>query len=125
MIYLITTLLCVLSVSAGIAALVDAISGNRALSLANVMGNGIGKEMLSKLQEIMRSKPNLISLCGIADGATEVDLSGLRMDADDAIILASELHDKRALLSLNLSSNKLTGTWGDVMSGNILNYTLL
>jgi hypothetical protein len=63
----------------------------RALSVANVMGNSIGKETLSKLQEIMRSKPNLMSLCGMADDATEADLSGLMMDADDAIILASEL----------------------------------
>jgi hypothetical protein len=53
----------------------------------------------------MRSKPNLISLCGIADDATEVDLSGLGMDADDAIILASELPDKRALTSLDISNN--------------------
>jgi hypothetical protein len=57
----------------------------------------------------MRSKPNLISLCGIADDATEVDLSGLGMDADDAIILASELPDKRALASLNLASNDIGG----------------
>jgi hypothetical protein len=71
------------------------------------MGNIIGKEMLSKLQEIMRSKPNLVSLCGIADDATEADLSGLGMDADDAIILASELPDKGALTSLDLSYNKL------------------
>jgi hypothetical protein len=69
------------------------------------MGNRIGKEMRSKLQEIMCSKPNLISLCGIADDTTEVDLSGLGMDADDAIILASELPDKRALSSLILKSN--------------------
>jgi Ran GTPase-activating protein (RanGAP) involved in mRNA processing and transport len=81
----------------GVAALADVIPGMGALSIANVMGNHIGKEMLSKLQEIMRSKPNLISLCGIADDATEADLSGLRMDADDAIVLASELPDKRAL----------------------------
>jgi hypothetical protein len=60
------------------------------------MGNIIGKEMLSKIQEIMRSKPNLVSLCGIADDATEADFSGLGMDADGAIILASELPDKRA-----------------------------
>jgi hypothetical protein len=73
------------------------------------MGNSIGKEMLSKLQEIMRSKPNLVSLCGIADDATEADLSGLGMDADDAVILASELPDKGALLSLNISDNKLSG----------------
>jgi hypothetical protein len=78
-----------------------------ALSIANVIGNIIGKEMLSKLQEIMRSKPSLISLCGIADDATEVDLSDLGMDADDAVILASELPDKRAMMSLNLSRNRL------------------
>jgi hypothetical protein len=80
---------------------------NRALSIANVMGNHIGKEMLSKLQEIMRSKPNLVSLCGIADDATEADLSGLDMDADDAIILASELPDKRAISSLDLLENDI------------------
>jgi hypothetical protein len=83
------------------------ISGNAALSLANVMGNRIGMEMRSKLQDIMRSKPTLISLCGIADDATEVDLSGLGMDADDAIILASELPDKGGMTSLNLASNML------------------
>jgi hypothetical protein len=78
---------------------------NRALSIANVMGNRIGKEQLTKLQEIMSSKPNLVSLCGIADDATQADLSGLGMDADDAIILASELPDKGALSYLNLASN--------------------
>jgi hypothetical protein len=55
----------------------------------------------------MCSKPNLVSLCGIADDATEADLSDLGLDADDAAILASELPDKRALLSLNLSNCKL------------------
>jgi Leucine-rich repeat (LRR) protein len=71
------------------------------------MGNHIGKEQLAKLQEIIRSKPNLVSLCGIADDATEADLSGLGMDADDAAILASELPNKGALSSLNLASNNL------------------
>jgi hypothetical protein len=71
------------------------------------MGNRIGKEQLAKLQEIMRSKPNLVSLCGIADDATEADLSGLNMDADDAIVLASELIDKRALTKLDISRNNI------------------
>jgi hypothetical protein len=83
------------------------IAGNGALSIANVMGNNIGKEMRSMLQEIMHSNPNLVSLCGIADYATEADLSGLDMDADDAIVLASELPDKGAMTSLNLSSNNI------------------
>jgi hypothetical protein len=93
--------------SSGVIALADAISDMGALSLANVMGNRIGKEMLSNLQDIMRSKPNLVSLCGIADDATEADLSGLNINAADAIILASELPDKRALTTLNLAYNEL------------------
>jgi hypothetical protein len=55
----------------------------------------------------MRAKPNLVSLCGIADDATEADLSGLKMDTHDAAILASELPDKRALSVLSLNSNSL------------------
>ena len=78
-----------------------------ALSVANVMGNKIGKDQLAKLQEIMCSKPNLVSLCGIADDATEVNLSGLRMDADDAVILVSELPDKRAMTSLHVGNNSI------------------
>jgi hypothetical protein len=91
----------------GVVALANAIPDMGALSIANVMGNHIDKEMLSKLQEIMHSKPNLISLCGIADDATQADLSGLGMDADDAIILASELPDKGALTSLDISNNNI------------------
>jgi hypothetical protein len=91
----------------------------RALSVANLMGNGIGKEQLAKLQEIMRSKPNLVSLCGIADDATEADLSGLRMDADDAIVLASELPDKGAMTSLNLASNELKAEGAKIVADAI------
>jgi hypothetical protein len=96
----------------GLDALANAIRDMGALSTANFMGNNIGKEMLSMLQEIMHSNPNLVSLCGIADNATEADLSGLNMDADDASILASELPDKVALTSLNISTNKICGTSG-------------
>jgi hypothetical protein len=73
------------------------------------MGNRIGKEQFAKLQKIMRSKPNLVSLCGIADDATEADLSDLGMDADDAAVLASELPDKGALTALNLANNSIGG----------------
>jgi hypothetical protein len=97
----------------GLDALANAIRDMRALSVVNIMGNLIGKDMLSKLQEIMRSKPNLISLCGIADDATEADLSGLGVDADDAITLALELPDKRVMTSLNLANNNLGGWNGE------------
>jgi hypothetical protein len=91
-------------------AISEGLASNGALSVANCMGNAIGKEQLSKLQEIMRSKPNLISLCGIADDATAADLSGLGLDADDAaIILASELPNKRAMTSLDFGNNNFGG----------------
>jgi hypothetical protein len=80
---------------------------NGVLSVANVMGNKIGKKQLVKLEDIMRFKPNLVSLCGIADDATEADLSGLVMDAGDAATLASELPDKGAMTALNLASTNL------------------
>jgi hypothetical protein len=75
--------------------------------IANVMGNRLGKEHLSKLQENLSAHPNLISLCGIATDATAADLSGLGIDAYDAIVLVSELPDKRALSVLNLADNGL------------------
>jgi hypothetical protein len=55
----------------------------------------------------MHSKPNLVSLCGIADDATEADLSGLGMDADGAAILASELPDKGALKKIDARDNNI------------------
>jgi Ran GTPase-activating protein (RanGAP) involved in mRNA processing and transport len=96
------------------------IRDNGALSIANVMGNCIGKEVLFKLQEIMRSKPSLISLCGIADGVTEADLSGIGMDADDTIVIVSELPEKGALLSLNLSNCMLVSESSNVQSHQTL-----
>ena len=88
---------------------------NGAMVTVNVMGNKIGKERLFKLQEMMQAHPTLVSLCGIANDATEANLSGLKMDADDAVILAAELPAKGALTSLNVSNNDI-GFGGD-MSG--------
>ena len=92
----------------------------RALSATNVMGNRIGKEQLVKLQEIMRAKPSLVSLCGIADDATGAGLSGIGMGADGAVVLASELPAKGALLHLNLANNRLNnGVRGKWISGSV------
>jgi hypothetical protein len=106
--------------STGAIAISNAIRDMGALSVTNVMGNKIGKEQLAKLQEIMRSKPNLVSLCGIADDATEANLSGLGMDADDASILASELPDKGALSSLSLTKNALLTKEAGKVIGDML-----
>ena len=71
------------------------------------MANKIGKEQLSKLLEIMKAHPTLETLCGIANDATEADLSCLGIDADCAITLADELPAKGALTSLNISMNSI------------------
>jgi uncharacterized membrane protein len=96
-----------------------------ALSVVNVMGNRIGKEELSRLQGIMRSKPTLVSLCGIADDATEADLSGLGMDADDVSVLVLELPSKENLAKLSLKNNKLATArageaLGKALKGNMV-----
>ena len=90
----------------GLIAIANAIPALAMVSV-NMMGNKIGKEQLSKLQEMMKEHPTLVSLCGIADDATEANLSGLEMDADDAVVLADELPAKGALTSLNLANNSV------------------
>lgn len=82
-------------------------SAIRALATVNIMGNKIGHANLSKLQEIMKAHPTLVSLCGIADDATEANLSGLWMNCDDAVVLTDELPAKRALTRLDISNNQL------------------
>ena len=81
------------------------------------MGNKIGKEQLSKLQGIMKAHPTLVSLCGIADDATEANLSGLGMDADDAVVLADELPAKGALTRLNISKQAYKNEYGEAVGG--------
>ena len=82
------------------------------MATVNVMGNNIGKEQLSKLQEMMQAHPTLVSLCGIAENATEVNLSGLQMNADDAVVLADELPTKGALVKFDISKNDLRAEGG-------------
>ena len=87
------------------------IVANGAIVTVNIMGNKIGKEQLSMLQEMMQAHPTLVSLCGIADDATEAHLHGLGMDADDTAILADELPAKGALVKFDISTNMKGGGW--------------
>eukprot|EP00935_MAST-01C_sp_MAST-1C-sp1_P002202 g2202.t1 len=97
----------------GVIAISNAIPTMGAMVTVNVMGNEIGEEQLSKLQDMMQAHPTLLSLCGIAAHATKANLSGLGMDDDDAVVLANELPAKGALTSLNISANNLGGYYDD------------
>ena len=102
---------------------VDDVPTIRAMATVNVMGNKIGKEQLSKLQEMMQAHPALVSLCGIADDATEANLSGLGMDVDDAFFVADELSAKGAFEKLLMGANGFKGAYvgkalGDAIAAN-------
>jgi Ran GTPase-activating protein (RanGAP) involved in mRNA processing and transport len=102
----------------GFRALLNALPTMTALKSVNIVGNSIGKERLSELQTVERAHPKLVSLCGIADGATMANLVSIGMDADDAAVLAAELPAKGALTRLTLSHNKmLTTDAGKALAG--------
>jgi Ran GTPase-activating protein (RanGAP) involved in mRNA processing and transport len=52
----------------------------------------------------------------------QLDLSGCNMRVESTKAFAVGIRDNGALSSLNLSTNSLTGKWGDDMPGNTLNY---
>jgi hypothetical protein len=85
----------------------EGISDNGALSSANLLGNCIGIDQARALVTILKEHPTLKSLCGNRGDETELDMSGWEIGAEDAIMLAPEIFDNGALLSLNLSNCKL------------------
>jgi hypothetical protein len=92
---------------------------NGALLSVNLLENDIGTDQAEVLAIILKEHPALKSLCGNKGDETELDMRGKEMGAEGAIMLAAEIVDNRALMSLDLSSNKLTGNYGlGDMSGN-------
>jgi hypothetical protein len=96
-----------LSLFVGIVALADAIPNMRALSSANLLLNNIGVDQAEALAIVLKEHPTLKSLCGNKGDEMELDMSGKRIGAEGAIMLAPEIIDNGALTSLNLSSNDL------------------
>jgi hypothetical protein len=83
------------------------ISDMGAISSVNLLSNDIGVEQAGALVIILKEHPILKSLCGNKGGETELDMSGKMKGAEDAIMLAAEIVDNRALTSLNLADNSL------------------
>ena len=78
-----------------------------ALSSANLLGNRIGIDQAKALAAILKEHSALKSLCGNRGDETKLDMSGKEIGVEGAIMLAPEISDNGALLSLNLSSNNL------------------
>jgi hypothetical protein len=83
------------------------IADNGAILSVNLLKNGIGVEQAGHLVIILKDHPTLKSLCGNNGTETEFDMSGKMKGAEDAIMLAAEVVDNRAMTSLSLASNDL------------------
>jgi hypothetical protein len=73
----------------------------------NLLKNSIGVDQAKELVIILKEHPTLKSLCGNKGNETELDMNGTMDGAEDAIMLAAEVVDNRAMTSLNLASNSL------------------
>jgi Leucine-rich repeat (LRR) protein len=94
----------------------DAIKDMGALSSANLLGNSIPVEQAEGFVEIMRSKENLTTLCGLSREETELDFSDQDLGPGDAVLIANEISDMEALTSLDISSNMLSqGEWTNAL----------
>ena len=79
---------------------------------ANLLGNNIGVEQAQELVKIKEEKPGLRTLCGFTMEETEVDLSGRRLRAGDAILLASDIPDMGSMSKLTFSGGS-EGEYGN------------
>jgi hypothetical protein len=55
----------------------------------------------------MQSKEKLITLCGLHKEETELDFSGYSLHAGDAVLIANDISDMRAMTSLDISNAAL------------------
>jgi Leucine-rich repeat (LRR) protein len=88
-------------------AIADAVKDMRVVSSVNLLKNKIGIDQAKALASILKEHSTLKSLCGNKGDETELDMRGKEMDAGDVIMLAAEIVDNGAILSLNLAGNNL------------------
>jgi Leucine-rich repeat (LRR) protein len=97
--------------TSGIIAIADAIPDMRAISVVNILTNRIPKEQAEDLIKTMKNKESLKTLCGIKPDQQEADFSGhgccRPVGVVDAMLIANDISDKGALLSLDMSKNRL------------------
>ena len=85
------------------------IHASGALASVNLLKNDIGVEQAQALVKVKEAKPSLKTLCGLTMEETELNFSGQKLKAGDAVLLASDIHDNGALASLDVSRNDIGG----------------
>jgi hypothetical protein len=77
----------------------------------NLLKNHISVAQAKNLVSILKEHPTLKSLCGNKGDETKLDMSGKISGADDVIMFAGEIVDNGALTSLDISDNRLGGSY--------------
>jgi hypothetical protein len=80
---------------------------NGALSSVNLLQNSIPVEQAEELVEIMHTKENLTTLCGLSGEETGLDFSNRYLGGGDAVLIANDIKDNGALTKLNISNNNI------------------
>jgi Ran GTPase-activating protein (RanGAP) involved in mRNA processing and transport len=93
----------------GIGQLSCAIKDNRTLTSINILANDIGVARAQELVQIKEAKPMLKTLCGWTMEETALDVSKQNLRSSDAVLLASDVQNHRAVSRLNLSGNVIGG----------------
>jgi hypothetical protein len=97
------------------------ISDNKALLILNLSKNDMkGAEAGKALSDALATNTVLKELDLSGQPETSRDSARPNMDVAFVKAIAPGLSDNRALSSLNLSSNMLTGPYGSEMAGNML-----
>ena len=99
--------------TSGVIAIADAIPDMGALSSVNALSNSIPVEQAQELVKIMRSKDTLTTLCGLTGVETELDFSSQGLGAGDAVLIANDISDMKAMTVLNLADNAIGGYFDD------------
>jgi hypothetical protein len=60
-----------------------------------------------ELVKIMRAKENLTTLCGLSGEETELDFSGQDLGAGDAVLIANDISDMGALISIDIDNSAI------------------
>jgi hypothetical protein len=64
----------------------------------------------------MRSKDSLTTLCGLSGNETELDFSKQNLGAGDAVLIANDICDNRALVKLLMASNNIRAEGGKALA---------
>jgi hypothetical protein len=64
----------------------------------------------------MQSKEKLVTLCGLSKEETELDFSGQKLEAGDAVLIANDISDMGALTKIDISDNMLGPEGGKALA---------